>query len=116
MADILVSVAGGASKRLRDMDDGSHAEVVHIGSLAKLGYQQITTLSTVQFLSVPTGATKALIQAETQSVRWRDDANPSASVGMLLAAGATLEYSSDLASIRFIEVTASAKLNISYYG
>lgn len=89
-----------------------------------LGYQQITSLSSAQSLSVPSVdanglAVKpsiALITPETQGVRWRDDGtDPTSSVGMPLAAGVTLQYDGDLKKIRFIEQTASAKLNISYY-
>jgi len=90
-----------------------------------LGYQQITSLSSAQSLTVPqfdpvTGLnvkpTIALITPETQGVRWRDDGTaPTASVGMPLAAGVTLQYDGDLSKIRFIEQSASAKLNISYY-
>jgi hypothetical protein len=81
-----------------------------------LGYQQLTSLSSSTALTVPTGATMALITPETQAVRWRDDGTaPTASVGMPIAAGAYFTYDGDLKSIRFIEQTASAKLNISYY-
>jgi hypothetical protein len=90
-----------------------------------LGYQQITSLSSAQGLTVPeidpTTGLKcmpviALITPETQGVRWRDDGtNPSATVGMPLAAGVTLQYDGDLKKIKFIEQTASAKVNISYY-
>lgn len=81
-----------------------------------LGYQQITSLSAATALTVPTGATMALITPETQAVRWRDDGtNPTASVGMPVAVGESLNYDGDLSRIRFIEQTASAKLNISYY-
>jgi hypothetical protein len=89
-----------------------------------LGYQQITSLSAATGLTVPTNdssgnkqqPTFALIVAETQGVRWRDDGTaPTASVGMPLAVGVPLQYDGDLSRIRFIEQTASAKLNISYY-
>lgn len=81
-----------------------------------LGYQQITSLSAATALTIPTGATMALITPETQAVRWRDDGtNPTASVGMPVAVGESLNYDGDLSRIRFIEQTASAKLNISYY-
>ena len=89
-----------------------------------IGYQQITSLSSAQNLTVPlldkTGLnqkpTFALITPETQAVRWRDDGTaPTATVGMPLAAGVTLQYDGDLKKIQFIEQTASAKLNISYY-
>ena len=89
-----------------------------------MGYQQITSLSAAAGLTVPTRTpdgskqqpTFALIIAETQGVRWRDDGtNPTASVGMPLAVGVPLQYDGDLTKIKFIEQTASAKLNISYY-
>lgn len=80
------------------------------------GYEQVTGLSSAKGLTPPAGATKATIQAETNGVRWRDDGtSPTTSVGMSLAAGATMDYSGDLGAIRFIETTASAKLNVSYY-
>ena len=90
----------------------------------RLGYQQITALSSATGLTVPTrdlnGLNQkpviALITPETQGVRWRDDdVNPTASVGMPLAAGVTLQYDGDLTKIKFIEQTASAKINVTYY-
>lgn len=90
----------------------------------RLGYQQITALSSATGLTVPTRdlnglnqkPTIALITPETQGVRWRDDdVNPTASVGMPLAAGVTLQYDGDLTKIKFIEQTASAKINVTYY-
>ena len=90
-----------------------------------MGYQQISSLSSVQSLTVPeidpvTGLkampTIALITPETQGVRWRDDGvAPTASVGMPIAAGVSLQYDGDLKKIKFIEQTASSKINISYY-
>jgi len=89
-----------------------------------MGYQQLGTLSSAIGLDVPprtpngssAKANFALIIAETQNVRWRDDGvDPTASVGMLLVAGTPLQYDGDLSKIKFIETTASAKLNISYY-
>ena len=91
---------------------------------ACMGYEQLTPLSASSALTVPTQdkqgnrkqPTFALITAETQGVRWRDDGiAPTASVGMPLAAGVTLQYDGDLTGIRFIEQTAGAKLNVSYY-
>jgi len=92
-------------------------------NLSPFGYQQITSLSTsvAVALTVPAPtnavpATLALIQAETQDVRWRDDStDPTSSVGMVLAAGETLPYTGDLSKLKFIGTTAGATLNISYY-
>ena len=90
----------------------------------RLGYQQITSLSAATGLTVPIIDVQglsckpviAIITPETQTVRWRDDGvAPTASVGMPLAAGVTLQYDGDLTKIQFIEQTASAKINISYY-
>jgi hypothetical protein len=89
-----------------------------------MGYQQLGTLSSAIGLTVPVRtpdgmsakANFALIVAETQNVRWRDDGvDPTASVGMLLVANIPFQYDGDLSKIKFIETTASAKLNVSYY-
>ena len=90
----------------------------------RLGYEQITSLSSATGLTVPSKDVNglackpsiAMITPETQAVRWRDDdTDPTASVGMPLAAGTTLQYDGDLTKIKFIEQVAGAKLNISYY-
>lgn len=82
-----------------------------------LGYQQITSLSAATALTVPAGATIAVVVATTQAVRWRDDGtNPTATVGMPLAVGTERVFTGGLAALRFIEQTASAAINISYYG
>ena len=89
-----------------------------------IGYQQITSLTTAQGLTVPevdkTGLrqmpTFALITPLTAAVRWRDDGiAPTASIGMPLAAGVTLQYDGDLTRIQFIQNGGTAELNISYY-
>jgi len=90
-----------------------------------LGYQQLDTLTSAVGLTVPTRdpgsgmnvkANFALIVAETQDVRWRDDGTaPTSTVGMLLKAGVIFQYDGDLSKIKFIETTGSAKVNISYY-
>lgn len=82
------------------------------------GYQQLTSLASATTLTVPAGTSVALIQAEAQDVRWRDDGtNPTATVGMILSAGQTLLYdAADLAIIAFIQTAASAKVNVTYLG
>lgn len=90
-----------------------------------LGYQQITSLSSATGLTVPTRdpstganvkANFALITAEAQNLRWRDDGvDPTSSVGMPLAAGVTLQYDGDLSRIKFIQQTSGGIVNISYY-
>lgn len=85
-----------------------------------MGYEQIADLTASVGLTVPVvGGNKpscALLIAETQTVRWRDDGvAPTATVGMPLAAGQPFLYDGDLTKIRFIEATATAALNVSYY-
>jgi hypothetical protein len=87
-----------------------------------LGYEQITSLSTAVGLgaitvNIPNDTIMALIQAESQGVRWRDDGiAPTATVGMMLAAGQTFSYTTpDFTQIQFIQITPSAILNVSYY-
>lgn len=82
-----------------------------------LGYQQITSLSAATALTVPAGAARAVIQCETQNVRWRDDGtSPDATTGMLMkTTDQPYLYEGQLARLKFIEATANAKLNIVYY-
>lgn len=82
-----------------------------------LGYQQITNLSASTALTIPNGTRFAIIQCEAQAVRWRDDGTaPTATVGYPLSTGQELTYTAqNMAALRFIEQTASAKLNIVYF-
>ena len=59
----------------------------------------------------------ALIQAEEQNIRWRDDGvAPTVSTGMILYAGdQPFLYDGDLRTIKFIAVISGAILNVSYY-
>lgn len=87
-----------------------------VATYVPLGYQQITDLSAEVGLTVPEGANFAIIEAEAQNVRWRDDGVPPiAGVGMLLLAGTQMPYSGPLSAIEFIQTTSGAKLNVSYY-
>lgn len=86
------------------------------GRRPPVGHQQITSLSSAASLTVPVGARVALIQAQDQNVRWRDDGtNPTTSVGSIIYAGDSIWYDGDLDAIKLIETTTSAKLNVSYY-
>lgn len=83
-----------------------------------LGYQQITTVSAAVGLTLPAGTSRARVTVSGQAVRYRDDgANPTAAVGMPLAAGSTTDFGTQqLSQLRFIEAAASATLDVSYYG
>jgi len=86
------------------------------GDAPVAGFEQVTGLSAAKGLTVPAGAKVAYINTEDQSVRWRDDGtNPTTTVGGVLEPGSYFSYTGDLSAIKFIEETASAKLNVSYY-
>lgn len=84
-----------------------------------LGYQQFAagSLAAATGLTVPAGAAFAIIIAEAQAVRWRDDGtDPTAAIGMPLAVGTTLVFEGQLARVKFIQQVAGAILNVTYYG
>lgn len=90
----------------------------------RLGYQQITTLTSAVGLTVPSRDVNglackpaiAIITPLTAAVRWRDDGvAPTAAIGMPLAAGTTLQYDGDLTKIQFIQNGGTAELNVTYY-
>jgi hypothetical protein len=92
-------------------------------SIDALGYGQLTSLGSAVLLStvtggIPAGTQTVVLQAEAQNVRYRDDGtNPSATVGMILVSNTMYEFTiAQFARMAVIEATATAKLNISFYG
>lgn len=102
------------------MSTSQNADIVTAAVRAPVGYVQLTSLSSATAFSstqIPARAKRVLLQAESQNIRFRDDGtSPTASVGMILYAGATpFEYVGDVEAIKFIETTTSAKLNAAFY-
>lgn len=91
------------------------------GQRQPLGYQQITSVSASTALTVPTGATKAIVTCTGQAVRWTDDfglvgqVTISATVGMPMPVNVPVEFITNLSKLRFFEQVGGAILNISYY-
>jgi hypothetical protein len=55
-----------------------------------------------------------VIQAEGASLRYRDDgSDPTATVGMLLADGASMAYTGDMTKLKFF--SATGKVNLAFY-
>lgn len=85
-----------------------------------LGYVQFTagTIDAATGLTVPAGASFAMITPEAQAIRWRDDGtNPTAAVGQPLAVGSELRYDANgLGRIKFISQVAGAILNVTFFG
>jgi len=105
-------------------DDGEAASVRVSGggkhfvdsTLTPKGFEKITGLSSAKSLTVPSGSRLALVQCETQDVRWRDDGTaPTAAVGFLLETSVNFWYSGDLSALQLIETNASAVVNVCYY-
>ncbi len=95
---------------------------IYAGKIKPLGYCQLTSLAASTQLTactggIPAGASVADVIIETQSVRYRDDGTaPTATVGMLIAAGGEKVFTeTDLSALRFIQTTASASLSVSFY-
>lgn len=83
-----------------------------------LGYRQVTVTSGAFPLPTPpAGTRRAIIQAEAQALRWRDDGtDPTATVGMTIPAGGELRYDgASMTAIKLIAATAGAIANIAYY-
>ena len=82
------------------------------------GYQQLTNITSATSLAVPVGASLAIIQAEDQDARWRDDGvDPTASVGMLIKVGEDPKrLVTNLNAVRLINATAGTIVNVQYYG
>lgn len=86
------------------------------------GYQRITQdATTPSALTVPSGASRALIKTETNPLRWKDDTGlagasaVSAADGMLIDVGDEFWYTGNLKALRIIATVASATVSISYY-
>lgn len=80
------------------------------------GYQQFTVATSTALPSIPTGAAEALVICTGQTVTWRDDGvAPTATIGMPLTVNTAFPYTGNLSAIRFIQTTATATCNVSYY-
>jgi len=101
--------------RSQTMPGPSQHVAVSDKKLSPLGYEQIT-VDSAKGLTVPTGATHALIQAQDQDIRWRDDGtDPTDTVGVVLKAGYDIWYTGDLSAFKAIQTAATGKLNVVYY-
>ncbi len=118
-----MDLAAAGSKVIATKGGGTSAadpaiQLVDYSPGTPLGFQQLDLSDGAahNLPSVPANAIYVIIEPEGAAVRWRDDGTtPTATIGMGLVSGAYLTYRGDLTKIAFIQQTASAKLNISYY-
>lgn len=85
-----------------------------------LGYCQLTSMSSATLLSscsggIPAGTNIAEICVEAQSVRYRDDGvAPTSTIGIPGAVGC-FQYAGLMSALQFIQTTAGAIVNVSFY-
>jgi len=83
---------------------------------AAISDQQITVAGTAVSLTRPSGAIAAMVTngAEPIRVRW---GTPTASVGHYLNPYSVLDlYQDDLADVKFIRVSSSSTIDVTYFG
>jgi hypothetical protein len=85
------------------------------GALVCLGEQQITSLASAVSLVVPDGAYSMIVCPEGKDVRFSMTGTPTATTGMPIAVGEKFPFTGDLSKFKFIEQSASAKLNVVYF-
>lgn len=121
MADdeLSVVISDGSTKVLRSRDVGSakQAQKIDVGPWVPTlvaGHQYNQTCATVFTMTVPSGATHAFITVDGGAVRMREDAaDPTSTNGLYLPDG----FAGELVlanALRFLQVSGTAKLNISY--
>lgn len=84
-----------------------------------LGYEQLTVSTTAVALTVPAGASRALVRVAAQPIRYRDDGvAPTATVGFPQAANNEFQLvGKSLHSARFIRSGGTnASIDVLYYG
>lgn len=90
---------------------------IMFGQRKCVGKEQLTGFSSSKALQdIPETAILAILQAETQTVRfWGNGDTPTAAVGLFLAPGDSIAWVGQLEDLKFIEEAATAKLNVSYH-
>lgn len=97
---------------------GNTAEISGLYTLQAGGYKRVAgTGSAFAMPAIPPGARRAIIQAEGQALRWRDDGtDPTPGTGMTIPAGGELRYDgADMSALKLIAAASGAVANISYY-
>jgi len=121
--DLTVVAADGTTKTLRSKDAGSgvQAQVVTAGEHVRVfdGVESLTLTGTSQALTVPGGATHALIYAEgaadTDVARyWQDGTAPTSSVGKRLKDHEEIACASP-STFHAINETGTVTLRVEYY-
>ena len=126
MADNALTVVAADSStqtlRSRDVGSGVQSQKIDVGPwmptvVSGAQYSLDVTTGAVVTLTVPSGATHALITVEDNDVRFTEDSSSpttgATGSGLLLAAGFIGELALPNA-LKFIAVSATAELNVTY--
>jgi len=119
--DVAITPGTGAAKmRAKELSSNIFAQVVAVLTTPPtvLTGNQTISLATGSdtSLTVPTGATHALMTVDTGGgdIRyWEDGTSPSTSAGLLVPAGGAAELT-NLASVKMRATTGTVAVNISY--
>jgi hypothetical protein len=97
-------------------------QVITYNPLTPLGYSKITSLASAVGLgsgtlgAIPSGAVNVTISCSSGNVRWCDDGtNPTATRGMPLLDGQTIQYVGTLSAFLVIASNLSPTFDISFY-
>lgn len=107
---IHVNPDGSNTEGTKVEPNGTFVEHEFIAALtAAVGLSNVAAAKTA-------GATQAIVQAQTQAVSYRlDGTNPTANVGVFIPAGQSVALNmTDAAAAKFIQVTATATLAVTY--
>lgn len=109
---------GAVQKRFLDNKDQSFSPVLEFYFSPIGAHNSGLTISSAQTLSVPSGATKIMMQCLTQNIRYTLDGNtvPTASVGFQLKAGElpVILPIGEATTIKVIQETATASLQFQF--
>ena len=86
------------------------------GNRVPVSYQQMTSITGATTPTYTAGAAFCLIQAEANSLRYRDDGtSPTGTVGQVIASGSTVAYTGDLTLLKIIQAGGGAIANVTCY-
>lgn len=115
-----VTPGSGATMRTKELSAGVHAQVIAALTMVPTVLAGNQTLSVVTgsdtTLTVPTGATHALVTVDTGGgdLRyWEDGSSPSSSAGLLVPAGGAAELT-NLANVKMRSTVGTVSINVSY--
>jgi len=119
LALLLTLVMSGGAQAQTGFNFAGFCQGIQIKFQPTAGFQQITVSTTAVGLTVPQGALFAVVEIESNAIRYRDDGtDPTASVGMLVNASTVpITVCNPNQKFKMIrQGAADATASVSYYG